>query len=77
MHARLEKNFKDFDLFYQELIDEHLHPKRPKSSQEDILDILLQLKEDPSTSVDLSMDHVKALLMVIIIMVANKPRLNI
>ncbi|XP_057490866.1 LOW QUALITY PROTEIN: 6,7,8-trihydroxycoumarin synthase-like [Actinidia eriantha] len=63
MRSRLEKSFKDFDLFYEELIDEHLHPKRPKSSQQDILDILLQLKEDPSTSVDLSMDHVKALLM--------------
>ncbi|GFY86211.1 cytochrome P450, family 71, subfamily B, polypeptide 37 [Actinidia rufa] len=52
MRARLEKNFKDCDLFYQELIDEHLHPKRPKSSEQDILDILLQLKEDRSTSVD-------------------------
>ena len=48
MRARLEKNFKDFDLFYQELIDDHLNPSRPKSSQEDILDILLQLKKDPS-----------------------------
>ncbi|GFZ10393.1 with no lysine (K) kinase 1 [Actinidia rufa] len=67
MHARLEKNFKDLDLFYQELIDDHLNPNRPKSSQEDILDILLQLKKDPFTSVDLSADHMKALLMDIFI----------
>ncbi|PSR99611.1 Cytochrome P450 71A1 like [Actinidia chinensis var. chinensis] len=67
MRARLEKNFKEFDLFYQELIDDHLNPNRPKSSQEDILDILLQLKKDPLTSVDLSADHMKALLMDIFI----------
>ncbi|KAL5778158.1 hypothetical protein ACOSP7_011084 [Xanthoceras sorbifolium] len=29
--SRLEKNFKEFDDFYQKLIDEHLDPKRPKS----------------------------------------------
>ncbi|KAF2324661.1 hypothetical protein GH714_016001 [Hevea brasiliensis] len=28
--SRLEKNFHEFDVFYQELIDEHLDPKREK-----------------------------------------------
>ncbi|CAN1819148.1 Cytochrome P450 83B1 [Linum perenne] len=40
---RLDKNFKEFDAFYQEVIDEHLDPKRDKPEQEDILDVLLQI----------------------------------
>lgn len=63
--ARLDKHFKHMDLFYQKLVDEHLDPNRPKSTQEDIIDILLQLKENHSTSVDLTFDTIKALLMVI------------
>ncbi|XP_021300462.1 cytochrome P450 83B1-like [Herrania umbratica] len=41
--SRLEKNFKEFDIFYQELIDEHLDPNRSKLKQEDIIDILLRI----------------------------------
>ncbi|KAK2998264.1 hypothetical protein RJ639_022714 [Escallonia herrerae] len=63
-YYRLQKNFKETDIFYQELIDEHLNPKRPKSTQEDIIDILLQLKKDQLSSFNLTMDPVKAVLMV-------------
>ncbi|OMO87452.1 Cytochrome P450 [Corchorus capsularis] len=44
--SRLEKNFSEFDKFYQELIDEHLAPNRAKPEQEDIIDVLLQLWKD-------------------------------
>lgn len=63
--ARLDKHFKHMDLFYQKLVDEHLDPNRPNSAQEDVIDILLQLKGNHSTSVDLNFDTIKALLMVI------------
>ena len=63
--GRLEKNFKDFDTFYQELIDEHLDPNRPKPEQEDFLDVLLQIWRDRVFQVDLTFDHIKAVLMVI------------
>ncbi|KAK4427200.1 cytochrome [Sesamum alatum] len=66
MAGRLEKNFRDLDSFYQELIEEHLDSKRPKSMEGDILDSLLGLKRDGSSSVDLTLDHIKALLMVIL-----------
>ncbi|KAL0426678.1 UNVERIFIED_CONTAM: cytochrome [Sesamum latifolium] len=46
MISRLEKIYKDLDEFYQELIDEHLDPKRPKPANPDILDLLIQLKEE-------------------------------
>ncbi|KAJ4840316.1 hypothetical protein Tsubulata_036837 [Turnera subulata] len=62
--SRLEKNFKEFDAFYQEIIDEHLDPERPKPVQEDILDVLLQMLKDRSFKVQLTFDHIKAILMV-------------
>ncbi|KAM7519640.1 hypothetical protein LguiB_018602 [Lonicera macranthoides] len=61
--ARLDKLFREMDLVYQELIDDHLDPKRKNSSQEDLIDILLGLREEQSSSVDFSFDHIKAVLM--------------
>ncbi|XAR61681.1 hypothetical protein NMG60_11016169 [Bertholletia excelsa] len=63
MKARLEKNFKDLDSFYQELIDDHLKPRGQRPAEEDVIDILLQLKNDRSTSIHLTVNHIKAVLM--------------
>jgi len=63
--ARLEKIFNDLDEFYKELIEQHLNPNRPKSMEGDILDILLQLKKEKSTPIDLTLEDIKALVMVI------------
>ncbi|CAN1127217.1 Cytochrome P450 83B1 [Linum perenne] len=60
---RLEKNFKEFDTFYQEIIDEHLHPDRVKPEEDDILDVLLHIMNDPSSKIRLTFDHIKAMLM--------------
>nr|GEZ44460.1 cytochrome P450 [Tanacetum cinerariifolium] len=65
--ARLEKNVQDMDEFYQQLIDEHLNPDRQNIMQEDMVDILLKLKHDPDSSVNLTFDLIKALLMDILI----------
>ncbi|KAI3733227.1 hypothetical protein L1987_64447 [Smallanthus sonchifolius] len=59
--ARLEKIFKDIDEFYQELIDEHVNQNRPNKTQDDMVDILLKLKEEYPT--DLTFDHIKGVLM--------------
>ncbi|KAI3504740.1 hypothetical protein L1887_26431 [Cichorium endivia] len=61
--ARLEKNFNDMDAFYQELVDDHLNSERPNKLQYDIIDILLQLKNDNSFSLELTFDHIKAIVM--------------
>ncbi|KAF3642168.1 putative cytochrome 83B1-like [Capsicum annuum] len=58
---RIEKNFKDLDEFYEELIEQHLDPNRPKSMEGDILDLLLQLKNEKSTPIDLTLEDIKAL----------------
>ncbi|KAL4308155.1 hypothetical protein GQ457_01G002470 [Hibiscus cannabinus] len=62
-HNRLEKIFKELDTFYQELIDEHLDPNRPKPEENDIIDVLLQISKDGGFPFDLSIDHIKAILM--------------
>ncbi|KAJ9559979.1 hypothetical protein OSB04_005139 [Centaurea solstitialis] len=62
--ARLEEKFNELDAIYQELIDEHLNRKRPNKTQDDMVDILLKLKQDYSnSSMELTFDHVKAVLM--------------
>ncbi|KAG5588801.1 hypothetical protein H5410_049235 [Solanum commersonii] len=61
--SRLEKNGKDLDEFYEELIDQHLNPNKPKSMEGDIIDLLLQLKKEQSNPIDLTLDNIKAILM--------------
>ncbi|XVF63739.1 hypothetical protein PTKIN_Ptkin09bG0110700 [Pterospermum kingtungense] len=51
--SRLERNFKKFDAFYQELIDEHLDPKRLKLEQEDIVIVLSQIWKDGQFTTEL------------------------
>ncbi|KAJ8547057.1 hypothetical protein K7X08_010643 [Anisodus acutangulus] len=60
---KLEKNFKDLDEFYEQLIEQHLNPNRPKSMEGDIIDLLLQLRKEQSTPIDLTLDNIKAILM--------------
>ncbi|KAK8527665.1 hypothetical protein V6N12_054870 [Hibiscus sabdariffa] len=62
-HNRLHKTFEELDVFYQELIDEHLDPNRLKPEQKDIIDVLLQISKDDDFPFDLTMEHIKAILM--------------
>ncbi|KAI9118271.1 hypothetical protein K1719_010603 [Acacia pycnantha] len=67
LHSRLDKTFKQLDMFYQQVIDDHMNPKNPQTDQKDVIDIFLQIMNDHSTSVDLTVDNIKALLMNIFI----------
>ncbi|XP_073147025.1 6,7,8-trihydroxycoumarin synthase-like [Henckelia pumila] len=61
---RVNKNFKELDLFYQQLIDEHVNPGRIRvGGYEDIIDLMLHLKNQDSSSLDLTLEHIKALLL--------------
>ncbi|KAK4343464.1 hypothetical protein RND71_036558 [Anisodus tanguticus] len=60
---RLEKNFKDLDEFYEGLIEQHLNPNRPNFMDGDIVDLLLQLRKEKSTPIDLTLDNIKAIIM--------------
>ncbi|KAL2892854.1 Cytochrome P450 71A9 [Bienertia sinuspersici] len=62
--SKLERVFRELDRFYQELIDQHLESNRQKSKkQEDIIDVLLRLREEHTMQFDLTLDHIKAILM--------------
>ncbi|XP_050229879.1 cytochrome P450 83B1-like [Mercurialis annua] len=64
LRSRLEKNFQEFDVFYQEIIDEHSDPEREKPEYDDnILDALLQIRKDQSFKIQVTFDHIKAILM--------------
>ncbi|XP_047944737.1 6,7,8-trihydroxycoumarin synthase-like [Salvia hispanica] len=55
---------KEMDSFYQELIDEHLESKKMEEEEEDMLAELMKLKIDDESSSGLTLDNIKALLMV-------------
>ncbi|KAL7133772.1 hypothetical protein ABFS83_12G162200 [Erythranthe nasuta] len=69
MIDRLDRVFKDLDEFFEGLIEEHLDQTGVKSVTDNpnILDLLIQLKEEKSSSIDLTWDHVKATIMDIFI----------
>lgn len=67
LSSKLERVFKDMDEFYDEIINDHLDPNSPKSEREDIVDVLLQLRKERCFSFDLTLDHIKATLMDIIV----------
>ncbi|KAL1568157.1 cytochrome P450 71A9-like [Salvia divinorum] len=61
--GRLDRIFKDMDGFFEELIHERVNQNRPKSMNSNILDILIKMKKENSSSVALTWDNVKAILM--------------
>ncbi|XP_073124492.1 cytochrome P450 83B1-like [Henckelia pumila] len=63
MISRLDKNVRDLDDFFQELIDDHLDPNRPDSMKGDILDLLIKLKQDQAASVHIEWENIKGILM--------------
>ncbi|TXG52096.1 hypothetical protein EZV62_021265 [Acer yangbiense] len=64
MVRRLKNSFEELETFYQELINEHLDPNRSKTEhEEDIIDVLLQLRKESGFKFDISLDHIKGVLM--------------
>ncbi|KAK4438455.1 cytochrome [Sesamum alatum] len=59
---RLEKNFRDLDRFFDQVIEEHLDPMRPESDSEDIIDVLLRIQKDPNQTINLSNEQLKGVL---------------
>ncbi|XP_057524114.1 5-OH-xanthotoxin synthase-like [Amaranthus tricolor] len=60
--SKLDKIFKECDAFYEEIINDHLDPNRPKTNEgEDLVDVLLHIKKD--RSFHLTKEHIKAVLM--------------
>ncbi|XP_077219466.1 cytochrome P450 71A9-like [Tasmannia lanceolata] len=62
MRARLEKNFRELDDFYEGVIKEHLNHERPETENEGIVDFLLKVQKDPSLATPLNRDQIKAII---------------
>lgn len=65
MTEKLEKIFREADDFAQRLVDEHLSSTRSTSMEGDIIDVLLQLNKQQSSTQHFTLDHIKAVLLVI------------
>ncbi|XP_020252854.1 cytochrome P450 71A1-like [Asparagus officinalis] len=57
--GKMKRNARDLDEFYQEVIDAHMKDGRKEDGKEDIVDVLLRLREEGQ----LTMDHIKGALM--------------
>ncbi|XP_047942502.1 5-OH-xanthotoxin synthase-like [Salvia hispanica] len=62
MAAALDRVFHSLDSFCQEVIEEHMNPNRPKSMEGDFIDSLLKIKENGSSSIPLTLNHIKGVL---------------
>ncbi|KAF8011361.1 hypothetical protein BT93_J1841 [Corymbia citriodora subsp. variegata] len=60
--AKVEKNFRELDKLYDEVIEEHQDPKRPKPDHEDLVDVLLRLQRDPNQVIALTGEQIKGVL---------------
>nr|CAB3484879.1 unnamed protein product [Digitaria exilis] len=48
LRRRLERNFHELDALYEKVIDDHLNKRTMTSKEEDLVDVLLRLHNDPA-----------------------------
>ncbi|KAL8148568.1 5-OH-xanthotoxin synthase-like [Apium graveolens] len=58
-----DRSFNDLDVLYQALIDEHLKPGRRESGKEDFIDIFLDKVQNNDSTVPLTIDTIKSVIM--------------
>ncbi|KAK9123859.1 hypothetical protein Sjap_013461 [Stephania japonica] len=63
LRRRLESCFRGFDKFYQDIIDDHLERADKGVEEQDIIDVLIGIMRDQSSSIRITVNHIKALLM--------------
>ncbi|KAL6882542.1 hypothetical protein ACP4OV_011232 [Aristida adscensionis] len=61
LRRRLDQHFLHLDAFYEKIIDDHLN-KRAVSKEEDLVDVLLRLHEDPDHGDTFSRSRIKGIL---------------
>ncbi|PIN23067.1 hypothetical protein CDL12_04196 [Handroanthus impetiginosus] len=65
---RLKKYFGDLDRFFHKVIEEHVDPRRSKSDEEDIIDVLLRIRKDPFQTIKIKDEQLKGILVVSIVL---------
>ncbi|XP_058103500.1 cytochrome P450 71A1-like [Magnolia sinica] len=59
LYAKLRKSFLELDDLYEQIIKDHLDPKKPTPEREDFVDVFLRLQKDSR----LTRDHLKGVMM--------------
>ncbi|TKY55279.1 steroid 17alpha-monooxygenase or 17alpha-hydroxyprogesterone aldolase [Spatholobus suberectus] len=63
LENRLEKNFRELDNFYDQVIKEHINDsERAGAEHEDVVDVLLQVQKDPNQAIAIGDDQIKGVL---------------
>ncbi|KAK7265615.1 hypothetical protein RJT34_33237 [Clitoria ternatea] len=60
LENRLDKNFRELDEFYEQVIEEHIHDH--ERLHENLVDVLLQVQKDPHRVVAITNDQIKGVL---------------
>ncbi|XP_026424747.1 cytochrome P450 71B10-like [Papaver somniferum] len=63
IHGRFEKCCKNLDTYIQDVIEKHLNPERLRSEYDDLIDVLLKLQKDGTSTIRHTNEHIKAILM--------------
>ena len=64
MKSRLKETFRRFDGLFNQMITDHLNPNREKEEHKDLVDVLLDIQQKGSSEMPLTMDNVKAIILV-------------
>ncbi|KAK9113589.1 hypothetical protein Syun_020386 [Stephania yunnanensis] len=63
MKARLERLSRRFDRFFDGMIEEHMNSTRVRVDHKDLIDVLLDIQQNGSLDMPLTMDNIKAIIM--------------
>lgn len=66
LYARVEKNFREFDSFLDEVVEEHIVKTRnigSEEEEEDFVDVMLRVEKDSTLGVPITRDHTKAVIL--------------
>ncbi|XP_059644095.1 cytochrome P450 71AP13-like [Cornus florida] len=63
MKSRLQKTFRRFDQFFDEIIKEHQNPGGKKEDNKDLVDVLLEIQRSEDIEMPLTMDNIKAIIL--------------
>ncbi|KAH7528335.1 hypothetical protein FEM48_Zijuj05G0061800 [Ziziphus jujuba var. spinosa] len=64
MKSRLQETFRRFDHLFDQIVNEHVNPMKEKEEHKDLVDVLLDIKKNGSLEMPLTMDNIKAIILI-------------
>ncbi|CAK9184168.1 unnamed protein product [Ilex paraguariensis] len=69
--ARIDKCFNNLDDYFQMVLEEHLYQDMPKGDCDDLVTSLIRLSKDETSAFCLTNNHIKAILMVKLLLISS------